>query len=297
MDFDSLGVEAAALAGPLEARLQAMGRLGFHRAVLNAEDLSGHSLGIEAAVRAVRQSGIRIPALTGLEDFEGLQGPSHDYKVHVAQDLLRLCRQLGAQMLVVSASTAAGGGQDPDGAARDLSKLATLAVPMGVRIAYRPRPGSPVAPNLARAAELVSAVNRANLGLALDSGDLLARPEGLEDLDYCYPDQVFLVGLSDYISLAGESARPAGGPGTPEGCGIQVFPGAGTRGTLLVELVTRLESLGFYGDFYLAGCNSDHARLPPVCVAERAHGARLWLQRRLRNTGLPRRKVAVGPNR
>jgi len=285
MDFNSLGLEGASLAGPLEARLQAMGRLGFRQAVLSAADLAGHPQGVEAAVAAVRRSGIQVLALSELEDFEGLLGPAHEYKVGIAQALLRLCRQVGARTLVVSASTAEGAGQDPEALARDLGKLATLGVPLGIRIAYRARPGSPVAPDLVRAAELVNAVNRSNLGLAVDTVDLLATAEGLDDVDYCYPEQLFLVRLSDTIPLASDSARR----------GIQVFPGEGARGELLIELITRLRALEYHGDFCLAARNSDHALLPPATVAERAHTALLWLQRHLRNTRLPRRKVVAGP--
>jgi len=281
MDFDSLALDTGSFAGGLEAKLAAMGGAGFRQLVLSAAELAGHPGGVEAAVVALSRSGRRVLALSGLADFEGLKGPAHAYKVGVAQSLLRLCRQAGSRMLIVVASTAQGAGRDPEAVARDLSKLATLAVPLGVRIAYRPRPGSPVAPDLVRAAELVNAINRANLGLAVDSGDLLASAGGLGDVDYCYPDQIFLVRLSDHIPLA-------------EAAGLEVFPGEGARGAQLVELVTRLRAFDYYGDFCLAACNADHALLPPGVVAERAAGARLWLQGHLRNRHLPRRKLAAG---
>lgn len=282
MDFNTLGLDAGSLAGSLETRLAAIGNVGFGQAILSAADLAEYPGSAEAVVAALRCSGIGVLALSALADFEGLKGASHDYKVGIAQGLLRLCRQIGARLLIVSASTAEGAGQDPEAVARDLSKLATLAVPMGIRIAYRARVGSSVAPNLARAAELVIDVDRANLGLAIDSGDLLVGPGGLDDLDYCYPDQIFLVQLSDWIALGAEA-------------GLQVFPGEGLRGGELVELVTRLRMLDYHGDFCLVGRNGDYALLPATMVAERAAGARLWLQHHLPNIQLPRRKRASRP--
>lgn len=277
MDFNSLGLDAGSLAGTLEARLEALGRFGFRQTVLSAADLASLPGGVEAAVAVLRGRGVSVQALAALADFEGLTGPSHAYKVGIAQGLLRLCRQTGARLLIVSASTAAGAGQDPEAVARDLSRLATLAVPLGIRIAYRARADSPVAPDLARAAELVNAVDRANLGLAIGSADLLASPGELDDLDYCYPDQIFLVQLSDWIALGGDGR-------------VEVFPGEGPQGSLLVEMVARLRSMDYYGDFCLTARNGDYASLPAAVVAERAAGARLWLQHHLPNTQLPRRK-------
>src|SRR5262245_24030834 len=137
MDFNALGLDAGSLAGSLETRLAAFGGSGFRQAVLPATDLAGHPGGVEAAVAALRGGGVGVQALAALTDFEGLTGLSHAYKVGIAQGLLRLCRQVGARLLVVSASTAAGAGQDMEAVARDLAKLATLAVPLGIRIAYR----------------------------------------------------------------------------------------------------------------------------------------------------------------
>lgn len=282
MDFSALGLDVGSLAGSLETRLAALGRAGFRQLSLSAADLATHPGGAEAAVAALRASQVGVQALAALTDFEGLSGPSHAYKVGIAKALLRLCRQTGAGLLIVSASTAAGAGEDMEAVARDLSKLATLAVPLGIRIAYRACADSPVAPDLSRAVELVNGVDRANLGLVVDSADLLASPGGLDDLDYCYPDQVFLVQLSDRIALGGEG-------------GVQVFPGEGPQGSLLLELVARLRAMDYFGDFCLVARNGDYASLSAAVVADRAAGARLWLQGNLPNIQLPRRKGALRP--
>jgi hypothetical protein len=139
-----------------------------------------------------------------------------------------------------------------------------------------------VAPDLARAAELVNTVDRANLGLAVDSVDLLADPDDLDDLDCSYPDPIFLVQLSDRIALAGDG-------------GIQVFPGEGPQGNLLLELVARLRGLDYHGDFCLVARNGDYASLAADVVAERAVGARRGLQRHLPNTHWPRRNRVGQP--
>ena len=59
MNIECFGMDTISLAGPLEARLQAMRQAGFGQVMLKANDLTGHPGGVEAAVRAVRDSGLR----------------------------------------------------------------------------------------------------------------------------------------------------------------------------------------------------------------------------------------------
>src|SRR5262249_57913208 len=85
---------------------------------------------------AVRQSGLRVTGFQVLRDFEGLSGHLHAYKLDVAKAMLGMCRALGSKLLLVCSSTSTHASGDPDALARDLRKLATLAIPLGIRIAY-----------------------------------------------------------------------------------------------------------------------------------------------------------------
>lgn len=285
MDFDSVALDASSMAGPLEARLHAAVSRGFRRMVFAASDLVGHPQGVEAAVALVRGAGVRVQALRQLSDFEGLEGPLHEYKVTVAKGLLGLCRAIGAPMLLVSASGVPEAAADPVRVARDLAKLATLAVPKGVDIAYQGRPGSAVACDVVSAEERVNAAERANLGLAIDTGHLFVADRGLDALDRCYGDRLFLVGLSDAIAL--HSQEQARG----ERDFVRVFPGDGSHAESLLELIRRLRVIGFHGGFYLNACNDDFAQLPPELVADQARESLLWLIDQLRHIDLPRRRI------
>ena len=48
------GMDTITLAGPLEAKLEAMQQAGFSQVMLKANDLDGHPQGWQAAVKAVR---------------------------------------------------------------------------------------------------------------------------------------------------------------------------------------------------------------------------------------------------
>ncbi|MDB5751575.1 MAG: xylose isomerase-like barrel family protein [Ramlibacter sp.] len=94
-----LGMDTISLAGPLEAKLEAMQDAGFSQVMLKANDLVGHPNGWKAAVAAVRASGLRGTGFQVLRDFEGLSGHLHQYKVDIAKSMLEMCAALGCGVL------------------------------------------------------------------------------------------------------------------------------------------------------------------------------------------------------
>ena len=77
MNLDHFGMDTITLAGPLEPKLDAMRAAGFSHVMLNANDLAGHPGGPDAAIQAVRRSGLRVTGFQVLRDFEGLSGHLH----------------------------------------------------------------------------------------------------------------------------------------------------------------------------------------------------------------------------
>ncbi len=130
------GMDSITLAGPLEAKLAAMKAAGFTQVMLKANDINGHPGGIAAAVAAVKASGLRGTGFQVLRDFEGLSGHLHQYKVDIAKAMLEMCAALGCKVLLACSSTSAHASADLDHLARDLRKLAMLALPLGIKIAY-----------------------------------------------------------------------------------------------------------------------------------------------------------------
>src|SRR5688500_2300567 len=134
--FADFGMDTITLAGTLPAKLAAIRGAGFEQVMLQARDLTGHAEGVEAAVAAVRASGLRATGFQVLRDFEGLSGHLHAYKVDVARAMLEMCHDLGARVLLVCSSTSSHATSEPAFLIKDLQKLAMLAVPYGIRIAY-----------------------------------------------------------------------------------------------------------------------------------------------------------------
>ena len=223
MIFSDFGMDTASLAGSLESKLAAVRQAGFSQVMISAADVVGHPSGIAAGVRAVRASGLRVTGLEALRDFEGLDGQLHAYKVDIAKSLLDVCSQLGGGSLLVEASTSTHADTDADAIARDLRKLAILAIPMGIRIAFKGVPWSRTARDFRAAGELVFRANCPNLGLSIDAFDVLAANVPLDDLDAIDPEQIFLVQLSDYMWQEMRSTEEEASTATH----FRVFPGRG----------------------------------------------------------------------
>jgi len=168
VNLDHFGMDTITLAGPLEARLRAIREAGFTQVMLNAGDIAGHPAGADAAIKAVGKSGLRVTGFQVLRDFEGLSGHLHAYKVDIAKAMLEMCHALGSRVLLVCSSTSAHASGDGALLARDLRKLATLAVPFGIRIAYEALSWGRHVTEYPQAWDIVAEADRANLGLAID---------------------------------------------------------------------------------------------------------------------------------
>ena len=104
-NIDDFGMDTISLAGPLPAKLKAVREAGFTQIMLAARDLVGHPEGVDAAVQAVRNSGLRVTGFQVLRDFEGLSGQLREYKIDIAKSMLELCAAVGARVLLVCSST------------------------------------------------------------------------------------------------------------------------------------------------------------------------------------------------
>ena len=279
----SYGMDTITLAGPLEAKLQAMGDAGFGQVMLSARDVVGHPGGVQAAVAAVRASGLRPTGFQVLRDFEGLPGHLHDYKVDIAKSMLEMCRALGSDLLLVCSSTSAHATDDHATLVADLRKLATLAVPMNVRIAYEALSWGRYINEYMQSWDMVAAVDRANFGLALDAYHILAAQSDLANLDEVDPARLFLVQLSDFMWRETQSFEER----RETARHFRVFPGEGVHSTEVAALLRALDAAGYRGDYSFEVFNDDYVQLPLDTVTTRAMRSVQWLLGQVPRRSLP----------
>jgi sugar phosphate isomerase/epimerase len=271
--IDDFGMDTITLSGSLPDKLRAMRDAGFSQVMLKASDLVAHPEGVDDAVRAVRQSGLRVTGFQVLRDFEGLSGHLHDYKVDIAKSMLEMAQAVGAPLLLACSSTSTHATQDLDALAADLRKLAMLAVPLKLKIAYEGLSWGRTINEFTTAWEVVSRADAPNLGLGIDSFHILAAKTPLAELDALDPDKIFLVQLADFMWQEARSFEER----IATARHFRVFPGEGVHSAQVAELVLRLDAIGYRGDYSFEVFNDDYQQIPPAAVAQRAQRSAVWL--------------------
>ncbi|MEO8387036.1 sugar phosphate isomerase/epimerase family protein [Polaromonas sp.] len=272
-NIDDFGMDTISLAGPLEAKLRAVREAGFTQIMLAAKDLVGHPDGMEAAVAAVRASGLRVTGFQVLRDFEGLSGHLHDYKMDIAKSMLEMCHALGCRLLLICSSTSVHATGETQALVKDLRKLAMLAIPMNIKIAYEALSWGRTVNEFPQAWDIICEADMPNLGLGFDSFHMFATKTPLEELDILDPDKIFLVQLADFMWTEIKSVEER----IATARHFRVFPGEGVHSEALATLVTKLHGLGYRGDYSFEVFNDDYQQMPLPTVAQRAWRSALWL--------------------
>ena len=267
------GMDTISLAGALPAKLAAVRHAGFSQIMLSARDIAGHVEGVDSAIDAVRASGLRVTGFQVLRDFEGLPGHLHEYKIDIAKSMLEMGHALGAKVLLVCSSTSTHATGDHDALARDLRKLAMLAVPLGIKVAYEGLSWGRTINEFTAAWDIVCRADAPNLGIGIDSYHIFATQTALDELDVLDPEKIFLVQLADFMWQEVRTAEERMATARH----FRVFPGEGVHSEALADLVTRLDRRGYRGDYSFEVFNDDYQQMPLATVADRARRAALWL--------------------
>jgi sugar phosphate isomerase/epimerase len=270
LDF---GMDTISLAGTLPAKLAAVRDAGFSQIMLSARDVVGHADGIDSAVQAVRASGLNVTGFQVLRDFEGLSGHLHEYKIDVAKSMLEMCHALGSKILLVCSSTSTHATDDANVLARDLRKLAMLALPLGIKVAYEGLSWGRTINEFTTAWDIVCRGDAPNLGIGIDSYHILATESSLDDLDMLDPQKIFLVQLADFMWQEVRTVEER----IATARHFRVFPGEGVHSDALADLVSRLDRTGYRGEYSFEVFNDDYQQMPLSTVAARARRSAIWL--------------------
>ena len=187
--------------------------------------------------------------------------------------MLEMCSALGAKVLLVCSSTSVHASDELDALARDLRKLAMLAIPRGIKVAYEGLSWGRTINEFPQAWDIVCRADMPNLGLGLDSFHMFATKTPLEDLEMLDADKIFLVQLADFMWTEIKSVEER----ISTARHFRVFPGEGVHSADLAALVSKLHSLGYRGDYSFEVFNDDYQQIPLPTVAERGRRSALWL--------------------
>ena len=283
MFIRDFGMDTITLAGTLPAKLKAIREAGFSQVMLSARDLTGHAGGVDDAIAAVKSSGLRPTGFQVLRDFEGLSGHLHGYKVDIAKSMIEMSAALGSKLLLACSSTSQHATDDVDAIAKDLRKLAMLALPHGIRVAYEGLSWGRHINEYTGAWRAVERADMPNLGLGMDSYHVLATETDLDALDEIDPAKLFFVQLSDFMWQ--QTRTPEERMTTART--FRVFPGEGVHTPQLVDLVQRLDGMGYQGDYSFEVFNDDYQQMRPDAVAERGRRSAVWLAEEVLQRAVP----------
>ncbi len=273
MNIRDFGMDTITMAGTLPVKLRAIADAGFAQVMLSARDLTGHAEGVDAAIHAVRSSGLRATGFQVLRDFEGLDGHLHGYKVDIAKSMIEMCAALGSRVLLACSSVSQHASGDIDHIARDLRKLAMLALPYGIKIAYEALSWGRHVNEVGQTWDAITRADMPNLGIGIDSYHIFATKTPLTVLDDFDADKIMLVQLADF--MWSEVRTPEERMSTART--FRVFPGEGVHTEALTALVLKLGEIGYRGDYSFEVFNDDYQQMRPDTVAQRARRAASWL--------------------
>ena len=157
--------------------------------------------------------------------------------------------------------------------ARDLRKLAMLAVPLDIQVAFEGLSWGRTINEFTTAWDVVCRADVPNLGLGIDSYHVVAAKTSLDDLDMLDPRKIFLVQLADFMWTEVRSFEER----MTTARHFRVFPGEGVHSSEIADLVARLDGIGYRGDYSFEVFNDDYQQMPVARVAEHGQHAALWL--------------------
>lgn len=267
ISLDRFSFSTVAMGGDLERKLEAIRAAGFGSVELWAGDLIKHPGGVHAAAQAVKNSGLRVGSFQMLRDFDSGPKEARAQKIEVAKNLMQLMQSVDARLLRVSATTSPFSTDNPDQAAEDLATLATLAIPLGIRIGFESLPNAMWIRDYAQAWDAVRRANCPNLGVVINAFHLFVSKSPLDALQHIPVEKIALVPLADFVM---DFEHPA------EVLQHQrVFPGEGAQ--QFGALLKLLDEKGYQGSFTLEVLNDAYGNAKPSFVAERARTSVDWL--------------------
>jgi sugar phosphate isomerase/epimerase len=186
-------------------------------------------------------------------------------------------------VLLACSSTSAHAAGERELLVRDLRKLAMLALPLGIRVAYEALSWGRHVNLLPQAWDIVQEADLSNLGLCVDSYHAIANRKEPVAVDDIRPDKVFLVQLSDFLWQ--ETRTPEDRIETARH--YRVFPGEGVHGDEVMAMVRALDARGYRGDYSFEVFNDDYKQLPLPLVAGRAWRSVKWITMQVSRQSLP----------
>jgi 4-hydroxyphenylpyruvate dioxygenase len=260
---NSLFINTILLGGSSAQKIAAAGAAGFDAVELWSEDVEAYSDTRDELREVLRSHRVDLTDLQVLRDFDGAPDDVRDSKRDEAIRMLDRAVDIGADLVMIAASTDAR--SIADRIVEDLRWFCDEADARGLRVGYESLSWSTRSTTLVEAWARIREVDRQNLGVVIDAFHIFVHGRDASDLDGIPVEKIFAVQLSDLPhtvepEVVIETARHH-----------RLLPGEGTFD--IPSLLSRLDQAGYTGPIGLEVFNDDMKASDPFVVANRAMDA------------------------
>lgn len=249
-------IAVVSLGGTLQEKLYAVAAAGFDAVELTEAELTYSEMEPAQIRQLLDELGLAISVFHSMSEVEGVAAEAFAATLVRAERKFELMAELGATLLRVPSNAGATALADEKLAIEQLSALAIAAAAHDIRVGYEAVAGGKLVSSYLDAWRLVDATAQANLGLIVDSFEVLAHGNDLAPLATIPGEKIFMVQLADAPALGFDTEIL--------GRHFRCFPGQGVLD--VAGFAERVVDSGYAGPLSLEVL-SDGIRAEPVRAA------------------------------
>ncbi|HSD68438.1 MAG TPA: TIM barrel protein [Woeseiaceae bacterium] len=246
-------IAAVSLGGGLQEKLYAIASAGFTLVELTESDLLLSDMRPGEIRQLLDEIGLCVSAFHAMSDIEAVPEEEFHRALQRVERKFELMKELGAPLLLVSASTSPDAIDDDELAAQHLRELAAKAADYGIRIGYSASASARHVRRISQAWNIVRCADHPGIGLVLDSFEVLVGGGDVGMVAAIPGEKIFMVQLADAPSLHIDAITL--------GRHFRSFPGQGVLD--VAGFVAATVDTGYQGAYSLEVLN-DEVRAAPV---------------------------------
>ncbi|UTT39222.1 sugar phosphate isomerase/epimerase and 4-hydroxyphenylpyruvate domain-containing protein [Glutamicibacter mishrai] len=190
-------IATVCLSGTLEEKLLACAKAGFDGIEIFEQDLLVSPMSPEEVKAMAHRLGLTLDLFQPFRDFEGVTEDVLKANLHRAEAKFQLMQRLGMDLMLLCSNVGTATINDDDLFVEQIRQLSDLAEKYKVRIAYEALAWGKYVDTYQHSWEIVKRVDRANVGLCIDSFHILSRGDDPADIASIPGEKIFFVQLAD----------------------------------------------------------------------------------------------------
>ena len=190
-------IATVCLSGTLEEKLLACAKAGFDGIEIFEQDLVVSPMSPEEVKAMAHRLGLTLDLFQPFRDFEGVTEEQLQANLHRAEAKFQLMQRLGMDLMLLCSNVGTATINDDGLFVDQIRQLSDLAARYDVRIAYEALAWGKYVDTYQHSWEIVKRVDRANVGLCIDSFHILSRGDDPSEIAAIPGEKIFFVQLAD----------------------------------------------------------------------------------------------------